>query len=252
MEVTDDDNNESLRHQIRLTCLDWKLWFYVLIFMGTLIPLYSLNIFLPIIMNDIFPTNDIAKLLAVPPYIASCIATIISSWNAARLNERSGHIMILIVIQICGFLYLIIDRNRIYISAIIIGLGVFSTNTLILSWITNNITGRTKRALFIALVISLGNVGAILSERMYHKSNKERFNEKHWTVIGILCFTFILVLLLKLLLRYENRRIRTLYEHIEEETTDGNGQPQLNQVDSEHKSPFSIIIFFFSRVLLFM
>lgn len=214
--VMGDDSSQSFSRQIRSVCLDWKVWFSVFIYMCALTPFYGLNSFLPTIIEDMCYTNSTnatdatTALLTVPPYIASCLTTLISSWTAGHLNERSNHIIILLLIQIGGFLYLILAEKYLYIGAMIVGTGMLSCNALTLSWITNNIGNYTKRAVAVALIFALGGVGALVSEEIYPESNKDFVEQGHWIVVGVLCFTIILVLLLKLLLKYENRRRRNL------------------------------------------
>lgn len=211
-----DDSNQPLSHQIRSVCLDWKIWFCILIYMCALTPFYGLNSFLPTIIEDMCyanttnATNAATELLTVPPYIASFLTTLFSSWTAGRLNERSNHIMILLFIQIIGFLYLILAEKYLYIGAMIIGIGMLSCNALTLSWMTNNISNHTKRAIAVALIFAFGGFGAMISEQIYPEFDKALLKQGHWIVIGILCFTFTLVLLLKLLLKFENRRRRIL------------------------------------------
>jgi cyanate permease len=251
--VIGDDSNQSLSHQIRSVCLDWKVLFYIFIYMGATAPIYAINSFLPPIIEDMLhtnatnATNPITELLTVPPYIASCLTIIISSWNAGRLNERSNHIMILLLIQISGFLYLTLAEKYLYIGAMIVGTSMLSTNALTLSWLTNNIGGQTKRAVATALVVAFTGIGAIVSEQIYRESGKVLHNPGHWIVIGILCFTFILVLLLKLLLKYENRRRRNLITaQLQTETVAGERPIQLVMVNFVYITRKFFIFRFFS------
>ncbi len=245
-----DDSNQSLSHQIRSVCLDWKVLFCIFIYIGASAPIYAINSFLPPIIEDMLhtnATNPTTELLTVPPYIASCLTIIISSWNAGRLNERSNHIMILLLIQISGFLYLTLAEKYLYIGAMIVGASMLSTNALTLSWLTNNIGGQTKRAVATALVVAFTGIGAIVSEQIYRESGKVLHNQGHWIVIGILCFTFILVLLLKLLLKYENRRRRNLITaQLQTETVAGESPIRLIMVNFVYITRNFFIFRFFS------
>ncbi len=250
-----DAENKSLSHQIRSVCLDWKMLFYIFIYTGASAPLYAINSFLPAIIEDMLhtnATNPTTELLAVPPYIPACLTIIIFSWNAGRLNERSNHIMILLLIQISGFLYLTLANKYLYVGAMIVGTSMLSTNVLTLSWLTNNIGGKTKRAVATAFSVAFGGIGAIVSEEIYRESNKVLHNQGHWIVIGILCFTFILVLLLKLLLKYENRRRRNLITaQLQTKTVDGERPIQLVMVNFVYITrKFFIFRFFFFRILI--
>ena len=142
--------------------------------------------------------------------------------------------MILLLIEIIGSLYFIHGENYCYVGAIIVGVGVFSSNALILSWVTSNIGGQTRRAMALAMISAFGNIGAILSEMIYVDSNKKVCSDKqHYIIIGILCMTFILVFLLKLLLQYENKRQKNgmIPPAFHQTTTADEIQPLLHQVN---------------------
>ena len=207
-------------------------------------PLYGLNLFLPKIIEDMCCTNCTLELLTIPPYVASYVTIVIFSWNSGRLNERSNHLMILLLIEIIGFLYLFLSDKYLYIDVIVVGIGVPVLNALTLSWITNNVVGRTKRAIAVALGVTVTDIAGITTGQIYDQSDQVFHNKKHWSILGILCFTFILVLSLKLLLRYENRgrkyRIRSQLQTDEEPIL-------LDMVNLVY-----IVLFFQSEVFFFL
>jgi cyanate permease len=208
MKLIGDADNEPSSQQIRLAFYDWKSFFYMFINMDAVTPVFGLSTSLPSIIKDMGYTDATAQLLTVPPYTVSCLITIFTSWNAGRLNEHSNHILIFLLVGIGGFLYLILAKRLLYLGAVFACIGVFNSNALVLSWVTNNTGGITKRAVVTALVVSCGSVGGILSGQIYRESDKPFYYRGHGIVIGIMSCTFILVLLLKLLLMYENRRRR--------------------------------------------
>lgn len=208
-----DTNEESFSHQIRSLFLDWKAWFYILIQVGVIMSFFSLSSFLPTIIENMYSTSATyatIDFLTIPPFIASFLTLLILSWSAGRLNERSNHMMILLLIEISGFLYLTLAGKLLYIGAMIVGTVVLSTVTLNESWLTNNTGGQTKRAFAIAVLVAFGDMGAFLAEQLYRGTDEDSLKQGHWIVIGILSFTFILVLWLKLSLKSENRRRRNL------------------------------------------
>ena len=178
--------------------------------MGAVTPTYGLNLFLPKIVERDGYKYPNAELFIVPPYVISCLATIISSWTAGRLNERSRHLIVLFFIQIIGFLYLILTTNNFYIGTLILGISAFSTNSLLVSWITNNTVDPTKRAIVTAFVVGCSNIGGIISGQLYLQLDNATYYQGHYIMIGILGFTIVLVLLFRLLLIYDNKRRRNL------------------------------------------
>lgn len=214
--VIGDADDEPLFRQIRSVCFNWKVWLYLLMYMGAATPIYGINAFLPTIIEDMSYINGTnhthvtGELLTIPPYIGSFLTVLISSWSAGRLNERSNHIMVLLLIQIIGFLYLLLAEKYLYVGVMIASISMLSPNTLILSWMTNNVGGRTKRAVAAAFVVAPASIGSIVGDEIYRGSNQAQIRQGHWIVICTLSFTFLLVLLLKLLFKFQNRQRRNL------------------------------------------
>ncbi|CAF4595820.1 unnamed protein product, partial [Didymodactylos carnosus] len=144
----------------------------------------------------------------IPPYVVSCVITILVSWNSGRMEERGYHISSLLLIGICGFLYLILSKNvALYFGAFIACIGSLTLSSLILSWATNNIGGQTKRTVVTALVVGFGNIGGILSGFIYGIENDSPYYHKgHCIMLGFMCCAFLLLLVFKFLLTCENSR----------------------------------------------
>ncbi len=220
--IGDVDDKYSF-HEIRLAFLDWKVWFYMLIQFSISTPVYCLSIFMPSIIKHMDYDNTISQLLTAPPYFVACLTTIFSLWNASRLNKRSHHLMIFLLIGMSGFLYLILAKKVLYFGAFIACIGVFTSHNLTLSWVTNNIGGKTKRAVAIALVAASGSIAGIVSGQTYRASDEPYYQQAHCIVIGIMSFNFMLVLLLKFLLKNENRRRRNLSLEERQKEINGDG-----------------------------
>ncbi len=109
---------------------------------------------------------------------------------------------------------------------------MFTSDTLIISWITNNIGDQTKRAISISVINSFSTSGVIISGQIYRNSDKSSYYQGHCIIIGISSFTIVLVLLFKLLLKYENRRRGNLTTiQRQEETVADESQTLLDKVN---------------------
>ena len=255
MELIGEVDDEYSSNQIRLAFVDWKVWVYMMINFGGLTPVFGLSSFLPSIIQDMGYTNSTAQLLTVPPYVTAGLITIPSSWNADRVHERSNHLMIFLLIGIGGFLYLIFAKTFLYVGAFIASIGVFSSYALIPSWVTNNIGGQTKRAVAIALVTASGSIGGIVSGQIYREPDAPYYHRGHCIVLGIMSFTVILVLILKFLLKNENRRRKELSSEEREREIVGDGMHSpLDKVTFVYITliNLSIFDFSFSILILFM
>ena len=110
--------------------------------------------------------NKSPQLMSAPPHIISCIVMLLISFTAGRCKERGYHISLGALIGIIGYT-LLLYLNK-YGSTVLYGaactacIGSYSTIPLIMSWITNNIGGYTKRIVAIGLIIGFGNISGIV------------------------------------------------------------------------------------------
>ncbi|CAF1232352.1 unnamed protein product, partial [Didymodactylos carnosus] len=89
-----------------------------------------------------------------------------------------------------------------YVATSLCYTGTFATIPLIISWITNNIGGQTKRILTLSVVVGFGNTSGIMSPYTY---SKNYFNGLV-ICLSFMCCALISTLILKLKLRNENTR----------------------------------------------
>ncbi|KAF8499645.1 MFS general substrate transporter [Russula emetica] len=129
----------------------------------TLVPIYSVALFLPTIIHDLGYSAARVQLLTVPPFVCSCISTIIVGIYSDKLTPPGAG----------------------YVAVIIAASGVFSTVPIILSWAGGNAGGEVKRVVVFAMVVGFGNFRGILASFIYYQPPS--FHQGHGTIIGCLC-----------------------------------------------------------------
>jgi cyanate permease len=124
-----------------------------------LAPVYSIALFLPTIIHDLGYSAARAQLLTVPPFVCSCILTIIVGIYSDKLKTRGPFILLGDVVSLIGFImaYMTSTPGAGYAAAIIATSGVFPTVPIILTWAGGNTGGEMKRAVVIAMVVGFGN-----------------------------------------------------------------------------------------------
>lgn len=65
--------------------------------------------------------------------------------------------------------------------------------------------GSLKRSVGMAIVISIGNAGGVISSFIYRREDRPRYMLGHGTVIGFIGMTFGLAVVLRLVLAKKNR-----------------------------------------------
>lgn len=163
---------------------DPKIWLYGLCFHTTNLPLYTLTLFLPTIINELGYTAAQAQLLSTPPYIAAFFVTMASAVLAERTGRRAPFVIASSSLAIIGYILLITDHQpRVsYAGTIIAASGVYSATAVILSWPLNNVSGQTKRATASAMQVSIGSFGAIIGTQLYRPKWSPRFFVGHGVV----------------------------------------------------------------------
>lgn len=213
------DNQSSARHEefklayVWMALKDWKTYVSMLIYMGPLMPLYSISLFLPTIIANLSFTDKTQiirnQLLSVPPYAGGAIITIFVGFWSDRQHKRGIYNMALAPIGIAGFTMLIASTNPAvqYAGTFLAVIGIYASIPTTIAWVANNLEGVYKRGIVLGIMIGWGNLNGIVSSNMW--SDAPRFISGHATCIAYLgvCL-FGGSLLFHILLSRENARRR--------------------------------------------
>ncbi|CAF4573877.1 unnamed protein product, partial [Rotaria sp. Silwood2] len=106
----------------------------------------------------------------------------------------------------------------IYMSISVAFCGVFSAYPLLLSWLTNNVGGHTKRAMAVSLVLGIAQFGGIATPLIYTDDDKPAYRRGHMICGGMIAGSLILTIILRIcLLRENNRRANLSSEEYQRE-----------------------------------
>ncbi|KAF5022453.1 hypothetical protein F66182_5489 [Fusarium sp. NRRL 66182] len=187
---------------------DWKTYGYMVIYMGSLMPLYAFSLFLPTILRGMGHTGTRAQLLSVPPYACAAVMTIIVGFVGDRTKWRGYCNIATVIIGIIGFVMLIASSSaNVQYGAVFLGaMGIYPTVSNTVSWVNNNIEGSLKRAIVLGMVVGWGNLNGVVSSNIYLESQSPRYWTGHgmvlaYQVIFLLCGSIFM----HVALRMENR-----------------------------------------------
>lgn len=145
--VADRNPTSGIRLSWRQVCyvfVDWRIYLYGLIAVGNLAAILSLTTFFPTLIESTVYSKTEAHLMTAPPYIVACICCLLASYSSSR--------------------HTVFDQGKvtIYASTTITFCGILSAFPLLLSWLTNNVGGHTKRAMAVSFVIGIAQIGGIV------------------------------------------------------------------------------------------
>lgn len=151
--------------QIRYAFTDWRIYLYGLIAIGNFTAVKCFTTFLPTVVEATGYTRTEAGLITAIPYFVACIFGLLIGYSSSRRNEHGYHLASCLLLGLLGLILMIIfstqSKTIICISTTIVCCGIFAAVPLLLSWLTNNVGGHTKRPMAISFVMGLSQLGGI-------------------------------------------------------------------------------------------
>ncbi|KAI8139133.1 major facilitator superfamily domain-containing protein [Fennellomyces sp. T-0311] len=195
-------------NQVWSTFLDWKTFAYSFLYIVAAIPVYTLSLFMPSIVNGMGYQALTAQAMTTPPYICAFFMCILNSWSAGRRNERGAHMALAATLALIGYILLIVLRNNpsehLYAGAIIATTGTFGMMPAFVSWFGNNYGGHTRRNVAIATIASIGNCGGIISGQVYRADDGPHYITGHTINLALMAFCVVGPLAMKYVLHRIN------------------------------------------------
>ncbi len=126
-----------------------------------LIPSYAYALFLPTIINGLGYTATNTQLLSIPPYASGCLVTILCGILSDKVSARGPFILVGSTVALVGYatLFATSSPGAGYVGVMLAATGLFPCVACILAWTGGNIGGEVKRAVVIAIIVGMGNLG---------------------------------------------------------------------------------------------
>ncbi|KAI1813212.1 major facilitator superfamily domain-containing protein [Poronia punctata] len=207
---------------VRSALKDPKCWLYGLGFHTMSLPLYTLSLFLPTIITNLGYKAATAQLLTVPPYAFAFATTVGVAIVSERLGKRAVFIGGSALFAAIGYAILLGNTDPVarpgvsYAAVFFAAGGIYPAVALVLSWPTINVSGQTKRATATAMQISIGNVGAVIGTQLYRGNDGPRFVLGHSFALAYLVANSIVVTVLAVLLKRENKRRELIADEVQD------------------------------------
>ncbi|KAK1922834.1 major facilitator superfamily domain-containing protein [Papiliotrema laurentii] len=207
---------------IKRDIIDWKIWGFAYLFMSATTGSYAFAFFLPVILAGGGYSTETALLLSAPPYVFAAIYTFISAVLSDKTRLRAPFIAFSCLVCIVGLAILAYaDKLGVrYFGAFLTIAGAQSNVPAVIAYSQNNILGSSKRSLTSALVIGFGGVGGIIASAAYRQADSPTYIPGLWTTLGLNIGSIILLGILSMYMRAQNRKLSAGGEHLNEGRTD--------------------------------
>ncbi|KAM0756235.1 MFS general substrate transporter [Meredithblackwellia eburnea MCA 4105] len=198
---------------VRQALGDWKAWFGCIIFLGQSAPSYGMSFTIPTIMKNLGYSAARAQGLSAPPYIFAALMTIFVSVIGDRWKKRSIILMGSFATGIVGLVILFTTAGKKHLTGLtffgvfVTAAGIYSCTPPTMAWFSNNFEGQTKRAVALAIIPTIGQLGGLAGYRIYLATEAPKYPTGFGTSIA---FAAVLglgaTLALRLLLQWENSK----------------------------------------------
>ncbi|KAF8577535.1 MFS general substrate transporter [Ramaria rubella] len=193
---------------VRQALSDPLVYLYALLFHGSAFTLYSISLFLPTIIKNLgFATW---KLLTTPPYALAFLVTMSIVWASIGVRRKAPFILGSSALAIVGYIILITTSKAgpQYFGTFVTVSGVYTANAMILSWPGENVSAQTKRAIALAMQISLGDLDYLPTGVLVYRPNLSAHNYRtpHIVALGYTVLTALATLALWTLMSRQNMR----------------------------------------------
>ncbi|KAG2227300.1 hypothetical protein INT45_004255, partial [Circinella minor] len=191
---------------MRTVLFDIKTWIFGVIAMLSSINMTSIGVFSPVIIKGFGFSTLTTQLLTAPPFIVAGVMIIICGVLADKGNKRaiiatSGSIVIAL-----GFVMLLTIDNPwgCYTAIFIVAGGIGTQVPIGLSWPTINYHDLTVRAVGIAIISMMGNLGNVIASFLYTVSGDTNHVFGNAFNLIVSTITAILAVMMGLMLRRLN------------------------------------------------
>ncbi|KAF8125325.1 MFS general substrate transporter [Boletus edulis] len=197
VEYGSQDEEDHVYEQVWAAFTDWQVWALSIIELSVIVPVYGITFFLPTIIHNFGYNTSISQLLTVPPYMLATVVLLTFAHFSDKLQKRSPFVFASQLIALTGYVINISNAPSSvkYFGTFLCVIGSYSAFPGSISWLANNLGGRYKRAVGMAIQIGVGNMGGAIASNIYRTRDEPRYLLGHgleimFLSIGIVTLPF--------------------------------------------------------------
>ncbi|RGP65252.1 hypothetical protein FSPOR_7386 [Fusarium sporotrichioides] len=167
---------------IKMVLTNWRVYVQAYFLLCQSALSYGTKFTLPSITKAMGFSNTNAQLTSAPPYVAAAISAICFAKVSDRFFWRMPFVAIPMIIVTVAYSVIISLKGELeskkgvaYFAVVLAVVGIYPIQAAAASWNANNIAPSSRRAIGIALMNCVGNVGGIVGSFMYLESEKPKY-----------------------------------------------------------------------------
>jgi len=158
---------------------DWHIYAHILVFYGISVPLYSISLSLPSIIQALGYTATNANFLTVPIYVTACIISLGVAFLSDRKNIRFYPLITSFIVMFTGFLIALVRPMHLpglaYAGVFIAACGIYPAFPGMITFASNNLASAKKRSIAMALHIGMGSFGGAMGPSFFRSKDNPHY-----------------------------------------------------------------------------
>ncbi|EAS34242.3 MFS transporter [Coccidioides immitis RS] len=208
--VVDEDPGKFDWSTLWQVVTDWQLYLQIINFWGNAVPNYGLKFTMPQIIKNMGYSSAKAQSLTVPPYMLGGLVTYVSS----LLSDRFC-VVIAFAVLFSKAENFKDNVAACYFAIMFACVGFYPITPGINAWTVDNLAGARKRAMGIAYMISIGNLGGIPGSFIYIEKEKPKYPTGFGSSFAFACAGIVATITLELAyIRINRRKTKMTLEEI--------------------------------------
>ncbi|KAE8416739.1 major facilitator superfamily domain-containing protein [Aspergillus pseudocaelatus] len=203
----DEAKSTNLREALWLVFSDKRIYLFILLQHSSLLS-QNFQYFFPTIVQTLGYGNIETLLITAPVWIATFLVSLLVTWSSGRTNDRSLHIISLMLVSVVGCVICTATTN---IGARFFGImpmGAVSAYQIIIAWVANSFPRPlVKRSAAIATANMIGNTASIYGSYMWPSSSGPRYIAGGSATAGIALLVAILAFVIRMVHSRMNKRL---------------------------------------------
>ncbi|KAJ5150085.1 hypothetical protein N7448_001663 [Penicillium atrosanguineum] len=167
---------------LRIVLSNWRIYIQAYFLFCQSALSYGTKFTLPTITKAMGFSDTNAQLTSAPPYVAAAISAIFFAKLSDHFYWRMPFVAIPMIIVTVAYAIIFslngdleAKRGVAYFAVVFAVVGIYPIQAAAASWNANNIAPSSRRAIAIALMNCVGNIGGILGSFMYLASEEPRY-----------------------------------------------------------------------------
>ncbi|KAL4802447.1 major facilitator superfamily domain-containing protein [Aspergillus unguis] len=173
----DDTTESSIKEALYAVFTDKRIYLFILLQHASLLS-QTFQYFFPSIVQTLEYNNIETLLITAPVWIATFLVSLLVTWTSGKTNDRSIHIISLMMVSIVGCIICTASTNigARFLGMFMMPMGAVSAYQIIIAWVANSFPRPlVKRSAAIAIANMIGNTASIYGSYMWPSSSGPRY-----------------------------------------------------------------------------